>query len=475
MSSRRSHRKSRLGCLQCKRRKIKCDEAPPPCGNCKKHNIECEYGAPPVYKSRTNHNHHLHPHQQTRSRSNVGSSPLSTATAGSRSPGTLSTSAGLLRMSASLPSMTNDAAAPIRLPKIVTKTSPMVTNASAGSTHGVFSGNPTFLAPATPVAVDILSSFTSTDSHFTSNLALADLELMHQYTSRTYSTLSKNNQHEKIWKDYVPEEALIHPFLMHGILALAALHILSGCSTENPKRRRYAELATMHQQLALTAFRPQLNNVTAANCTAVFAFSCVIAALAFSFSRYVGKSLQEDPLNELLQDFMLFRGVESVIVSYNEHLSKGKLAPLLQRPSVTDALSPDIVEAIDDLRKLNERHVAQYSLKESEAYQEAIRQLRPSFEKSFDNLERVFRWPMVVPESYFDFVRCRRPGALVILAHYSVILHKLDYCWWSQGWGAHLLETIYRYLDEHWRPLIRWPVDRIGLSFLISRPLPHGV
>ncbi|KAI5291572.1 hypothetical protein KEM52_000124 [Ascosphaera acerosa] len=366
---------------------------------------------------------------------------------------------------------------PIRLPKIVTTTSPVISEVSTLASHGPPAGpvrqTPTpSMTLATPVSADLLSSFTSPDAHFTSNLALADLELMHQYTSGTFATLSKSNQHEKIWKDYVVEEALAHPFLMHGILALAALHILSGCRADHPRRRKYAELATMHQHLALSAFRPQLSNVTSSNCTAVFAFSCVIAALAFSFSRYVGNTPQDDPLTELLHDFMLFRGVESVIESYNEQLSTGRLAPLLKPPALHDPLSPDIIVAIENLRKLNETHVAQYSLEEAESYREAITQLQPSFEKSFDNLERVFRWPMIIPESYFDFVRYRRPGALIILAHYSVILHKIDYCWWAEGWGAHLLETIYRSLDEHWRPLIRWPVERIGLSFLVSRQPP---
>ncbi|KAI5303056.1 hypothetical protein KEM56_000083, partial [Ascosphaera pollenicola] len=356
MSSRRSHRKSRLGCLQCKRRKIKCDEAPPPCGNCKKHNIECEYGAPPVYKSHSAH--------QVRRASTVSSSPLSVST-DSQAFGGLrpKPGAGHLRTSASLPSITKHG--PIRLPKIVTTTSPMISGVSAVPPPGIMAGPPsTFIPPVSPAPDVVLPHFAHGETHFISNLALADLELMHQYTSRTYSTLSKDNQHEKVWKDYVPEEALTHPFLMHGILALAALHLLSGCNAENPKRRKYAELATMHQHLALSDFRPQLNNVTATNCTAVFAFSCVVAALAFSFSRYVGKTLQEDPLIELLQDFMLFRGVESVIETYFEHLLRGKLAPLLRNPSVTDALSPDIVEAIDNLSKFNETHVAQYSLQE---------------------------------------------------------------------------------------------------------------
>ncbi|KAM3075588.1 hypothetical protein ACMFMG_007725 [Clarireedia jacksonii] len=42
-SSRRSHRKTRTGCNNCKRRKIKCGEGKPSCLNCIKHSIPCDY------------------------------------------------------------------------------------------------------------------------------------------------------------------------------------------------------------------------------------------------------------------------------------------------------------------------------------------------------------------------------------------------------------------------------------------------
>ena len=43
MPGRTSHRKSRLGCLTCKARRVKCDEQGPPCGNCKARATNCQY------------------------------------------------------------------------------------------------------------------------------------------------------------------------------------------------------------------------------------------------------------------------------------------------------------------------------------------------------------------------------------------------------------------------------------------------
>lgn len=71
MYRRRPHRKSRTGCLNCKRRKTKvsssqeshndkfshdkqCDEVHPACTNCTKYDLECEYQPPkPTIRSQT--------------------------------------------------------------------------------------------------------------------------------------------------------------------------------------------------------------------------------------------------------------------------------------------------------------------------------------------------------------------------------------------------------------------------------------
>lgn len=43
MPPRLSHKKSRKGCLRCKGRKVKCDEARPVCTACQHHNLFCEW------------------------------------------------------------------------------------------------------------------------------------------------------------------------------------------------------------------------------------------------------------------------------------------------------------------------------------------------------------------------------------------------------------------------------------------------
>ncbi|KAJ5717388.1 hypothetical protein N7488_003034 [Penicillium malachiteum] len=47
MPLRRSHTKSRKGCLECKRRHVKCDEVLPKCSLCKRRKLECNYPPDP--------------------------------------------------------------------------------------------------------------------------------------------------------------------------------------------------------------------------------------------------------------------------------------------------------------------------------------------------------------------------------------------------------------------------------------------
>ncbi|KAL2149606.1 hypothetical protein VTH82DRAFT_8258 [Thermothelomyces myriococcoides] len=52
---RRGHTKSRRGCFNCKRRRIKCQETKPACGHCVKQGLKCEYPALPTIAHQPQH------------------------------------------------------------------------------------------------------------------------------------------------------------------------------------------------------------------------------------------------------------------------------------------------------------------------------------------------------------------------------------------------------------------------------------
>ena len=67
-----------------------------------------------------------------------------------------------------------------------------------------------------------------------------------------------------------------------------------------------------------------------------------------------------------------------------------------------------------------------------------------------------------VQDGFLALLNARHPKALCVLAFFCVILHRLEYNWWFQGWGTHLIERLYGALDDGHRLWIRWPIQQIG-------------
>ncbi|KAF4431771.1 Lysine biosynthesis regulatory protein LYS14 [Colletotrichum fructicola] len=62
--TRRSHKKSRNGCTECKRRHIRCDERQPSCANCEVAERACVFPPPKVGKQRRKRGQQRHASQQ---------------------------------------------------------------------------------------------------------------------------------------------------------------------------------------------------------------------------------------------------------------------------------------------------------------------------------------------------------------------------------------------------------------------------
>lgn len=54
------------------------------------------------------------------------------------------------------------------------------------------------------------------------SMPVPELELMHRYTAYTYLTMSNNPILVSLWKGVVPDHAFRNPFLLQGLLAVAA-------------------------------------------------------------------------------------------------------------------------------------------------------------------------------------------------------------------------------------------------------------
>lgn len=71
----------------------------------------------------------------------------------------------------------------------------------------------------------------------------------------------------------------------------------------------------------------------------------------------------------------------------------------------------------------------------------------------------VIAWPVMIPEEYVDALHMGRPEALIILAHYAVLLHTYRQLWVFGDGGRFLIESICDSFGADWEDWLEWPME----------------
>ncbi|KAE9362929.1 hypothetical protein N431DRAFT_390396 [Stipitochalara longipes BDJ] len=365
-----AHRKVRTGCLQCKRRHVKCDEIKPKCLNCVRYPSECSFELAPEDGSKAH------------------------------------------------------VAAPHILPK------PIPSLAS--------SGNPEF--------------------------SLWDFKLLNHWTLSTAESLADNQKLQLAMRDVLPRLAIDHNCLLHAIMAITALHL----SKLHPEESEsHLLLAVHHQNLALPLIRSELQSINEENCHAVYACGHLVIKYAFASSKSLEAQIFSPGTGEISEFLPLVRGAFSVASHTLDWLLAGPLGPSMERPRDENpdfALNPEDASFARLLPVLRAG-----GNEEGEACCEALNMLRKLLamaatpDQTIAVKTLVLSWPAQVSQRYIELMSERQPEALVVLAHYCIMLKMIDSFWFMKGCAAMLLEQCRRDLRKEWHPHIEWPMSVVGL------------
>ncbi|XRM37207.1 hypothetical protein ABZX51_000693 [Aspergillus tubingensis] len=399
IKGRRSHRKSRSGCQQCKLRKVKCGEEKPTCGNCKRHGVHCSFA-------------------------------LSTRMA----------EPSLLGDQNSFSSQTSTPQSDYR---------PSNPSSPSGG-----ASQPQMAAAPGP------------------ELAIADLELLHHYSTSTAYTFSFHPVIQTLWRIEVPQIAFKAPYTLRAILAVSALHL---AVLRPEKQEQYISQASYHHEASLKLATPEIANITYDNCTPLFLFSALSSFICCAKPLKLGNFLLWED-HEIANWLMIIRGTGTIIDFAEESLKTGPLRTLFsvhrQRHDHSEIPEPPTqLQFLEDFRRFVLHEAADDH--EKQVYCDAIFHLGTCFticlEKGW-RLETsdVFKWLLRVPHDFLVFLKEYRPLSMVILGYFCVLLHQLEWIWCMKGCGTHILSQIYNQLREPvYRAWLQWPMEQIG--FLPSR------
>jgi hypothetical protein len=307
-------------------------------------------------------------------------------------------------------------------------------------------------------------------------LEVINLELLHFYTTTTSLTLSNRPEQQRIWQQVVPQIAFTHGFLLHGILAFSALHL----APSQPERNTFLWTeATAHHDIGLRLFRLAMSNITSQNCDACLAFSTIVAAYGWASSNQTGNLFFSDtPTSEgepKVEWASLLRGVNTLLETAGEWMTSSSLKLILHPrpdPKLAEAVDPELSVKLTALGQLWDKLPEKFNAVEVEALNETLFLLHEDYtlvasypdERQVDIVSIVYAWPIKVPGIFIAMVKELKPEALILLAHYSLLLNRADHLWYVQGMSRRLLQAIHSKIGKEWESWIAWPLQDLVLS-----------
>ncbi|CAG8198311.1 unnamed protein product [Penicillium olsonii] len=401
---RRSHRKSRAGCVQCKKRKVKCDENKPSCQNCERHGVICSFASP----------------------SRLPSAPPAVDFAESPGP-----SSGPENATSRVTTI---------LPPI-----PPITPQSLPSLHSLAP----FPSTLAVFDLELLHHYTTSTCYTLSRspavqtvwreeaprigfseplvlhtlLALTGLHLARSDESRRASCLAHAHMHHSIAvREVVP---LVAPLAQDNGAALFMFSTLT-CMFSCAKPSEEGQFLVLFERGGL------------ANWARFFRGTKTIIHSG-------GEDLRKGKLAPI------FMNGEFLAASHRspEALEQGKpyvweLQVMIQKECSADPQLLNVYqETLDELART------------------LALTIRPDSMRRLETAD-VFRWLLDISDDYLNLVLQEAPIALIIFAYWCAAIRQIEWMWWMDGLSSRLLTQLVSVLDPKYREWLWWPDEIIN-------------
>ncbi|KAL3495135.1 hypothetical protein BJX62DRAFT_14640 [Aspergillus germanicus] len=374
---------------------------------------------------------------------------------------------------------------------------------SRSQDQGPFSAS----ASATPSASPTLSD---------QPVNMLHVELFHNLCTKTFETFDPTRSTP--WLTDIVSQSATTPYLVNELLAFSALHM----STTRPPTQRsfYRYHAAQLQTHALSIYKTLNPRVTHETCVPLFVFAAVLgihmlcdtliyrddndadqerqqhhAGETPSYGTSSNSSHHQDDddgfrafLARFVHFFRLYHGVRAIIgeawhiiqdTSLAPHFKYGmdlyklpgrlglgpgcaKLLGLVERANLGTDLTKTYKQAIESLQTcLNviegTAGTPSGSGSESPRQDTTVHQHNAA-------INGVTTWPLLLEIEFGDLLEQGRPEALVILAHYGMLLHRFRDSWLFGDSGGFVVEGVTRFLGRGhgWEEWLEWPNEVVS-------------
>jgi Fungal specific transcription factor domain len=280
---------------------------------------------------------------------------------------------------------------------------------------------------------------------------------MHHFSTIVYQTLSEETVVQDLWQHDVPKEALQHTHLMHAILALSALHLQCN-SDDEQQTAKYRESAIQHYDLALSQLKLLVVEIDKANCGSVLSAATLLGFFSSVYNRF-----EEDAsrvLTDLWFNHQLLRGIPTIMEHTAPYFGEIKMSAIFTPKPWDHVPVPAGFQHGMDILRVNISVFGGGDESQNEIYLSAVQKLTENVKAEIANPQHITISYMFLPAAdrkYMALVAARDQMALVIVAHYAIILHRQRHRWWMGDNGVRLFGAVKGLLDPGFRALVEWP------------------
>ncbi|GAP90631.1 putative C6 finger domain-containing protein [Rosellinia necatrix] len=411
---RRSAKKSRHGCRECKRRHVKCDEGRPACANCAIRHSQCSFTS-------------LLP---------IPSRPA--VTIPSPSP---SVASGSSSSSSSSGSSQSDES-------VQTHPSPPCSDGYA-------------LQLATPLSDHGLAFASNPLMSMGSTFKIHHLELLHNFRTSVLGGSFVDGGIVDNFMDMTVREAVQAPYLMDQVLALSAANM----STKRPHQRQfYQEEATQLQTRGVSLFATVHFSDDSDDDLAGFVFSTFLAQQVL-FDAFTTRLDFPTFLDKFVCALHICGGVRVVcgrswpfiIAQYRQQVGINLPGEYVVHTGAETILTKKLAHLETLLENAKPGVAVLGPCKTALGFLRDLSYVRVQPKTMMSQTTRVIQWAVLVPADFIKLIEQRRPEALVITAYYALLIHDSRDNWLTGDAGAFIIRSITRFLGKYWIDWLAWP------------------
>lgn len=286
------------------------------------------------------------------------------------------------------------------------------------------------------------------------------LELFNNLLSKDFLAAERQDLSDSIPHSIYLERALQTPYLMSQALATSALHL----SIRNTSKA-YRDHIDGFQARALSLFN-QLNpklDITPSNSVDMFLFSSLLSVHLLAETLVRHKDSFHSFISHFTNNLGAARGVRAVVNGAYSFLDTTILGPALTVSRENLTQDPNGSDC-DPLWHRISIATARMDPARQDAYRSATQALRRVFKTqaracsdAFRLTQAVLAWPDYLTTTFEGLLRRMDPIALVILAHYAVLLYRGRHLWLFGDGGRFIIESVSHKLGAEWLEWLDFP------------------